>query len=118
MAVNTVKRYVRFLEISYQVFLLRPIQPTVTARLVKSPKLYWTDAGLARLLSERMSLDDGLIFETFVLDELLRWSSWQPDPPQFRFYRTHAGREVDFVIHTSHRLVAIEVKAGRQVHNP
>lgn len=116
VAVNTVKRYVRFLEISYQTFLLRPLQPTVTARLVKSPKLYWTDPGLARLLSERMSLDDGSIFETFVLDELLRWSSWQPDPPHFHFYRTHAGREVDFVLHTSQRLVAIEVKVGRQVH--
>lgn len=40
VAVNTVKRYVRFPEISYHVFLLRPLQPTVAARLVKSPKLY------------------------------------------------------------------------------
>src|SRR5439155_12889334 len=49
VAVNTVKRYVRFLEISYQVVLLRPLLPTTTARLVKSPKLYWTDPGLARI---------------------------------------------------------------------
>jgi predicted AAA+ superfamily ATPase len=116
VAVNTVKRYVRFLEISYQTLLLRPLQPTVSARLVKSPKLYWTDPGPARLLSERMSLDDGPIFETFVLDELIRWSSWQPDPPNFHFYRTHAGREVDFVIRSSQRLVGIEVKVGRRVH--
>ena len=116
VAVNTVKRYLRFLEISFQAFLLRPLQPTVTARLVKSPKLYWTDPGLARLLSERVSLNDGAIFETFVLDQLLRWSSWQPDPPHFHFYRTHAGREVDFVVHTAKNLLGIEVKAGRQVH--
>ena len=116
VAVNTVKRYVRLLEISYQALLLRPLRPTVTARLVKSPKLYWTDPGLARLLSERMSLDDGPIFETFVLNELLRWSSWQSDPPHLHFYRTHGGREVDFVIHTPQRLLAIEVKASRQVH--
>jgi len=116
VAVNTVKRYVRFLEISYQVFLLRPLQPTTTARLVKSPKLYWTDPGLARLLSERMSLEDGAIFETFVLDELLRWCSWQPEPPRLHFYRTHAGREVDLVVNTSQRLIGLEVKASRQVH--
>jgi uncharacterized protein len=116
VAVNTVKRYVRFLEISYQCYLLRPLRPTVTARLVKSPKLYWTDPGLARLLSERQSRDDGPVFETFVLDEILRWSSWQPDPPNCHFYRTHAGREVDFVIHTSRCLVAIEAKSSRHVH--
>jgi predicted AAA+ superfamily ATPase len=116
VAVNTVKRYLRFLEISYQVFLLRPLLPTVTARLVKSPKLYWTDPGLARLLSERMSLDEGAPFETTVLDELLRWSSWQPDPPGLHFYRTSGGREVDFILHNAQRLLAIEAKASRAAH--
>ena len=112
VAVNTVKRYVRFLEISYQVFQLRPLLPTVTARLVKSPKLYWTDPGLARLLSERMSLADGPLFETAVLDELLRWLSWQTHPPALHFYRTHGGREVDFFFHSPQSLLAIEAKEG------
>ena len=116
VAVNTVKRYVRFLEISYQVYLLRPLLPTVTARLVKSPKLYWTDPGLARLLGDRWSQGDGQIFETMVLDELLRWLSWQADPPQLHFYRTHGGREVDFVIHSSRSLLAIEARAGSRAH--
>lgn len=116
VAVNTIKRYLRFLEISYQVYLLRPLLPTVSARLVKSPKIYWTDTGLARLLSERRSLDDGPMFETFVLDELLRWLSWQSDPPHLHFYRTHGGREVDFSLYNSQRLLAIEAKASRQAH--
>jgi len=111
---NTVKRYTRFLEISYQVFLLRPLLVSVSTRLVKSPKLYWTDPGLARLLSERTSLDDGHLFETFILDELLRWSSWQPDPPQLHFYRTHGGREVDVIAHTAQRFLALEVKASKR----
>jgi uncharacterized protein len=116
VAVNTVKRYVRFLEISYQVFHLRPLLPTATARLVKSPKLYWTDPGLARLLSERMSLTDGSLFETAVLDELLRWLSWQIHPPALHFYRTHGGREVDFLLHTSQGLLAVEAKASAKAH--
>ncbi|MBI3327674.1 MAG: hypothetical protein HYZ81_13365 [Nitrospinae bacterium] len=49
--------------------------------------------GLARLLAERMSQTDGPLLETAALDELLRWASWQPDPPALHFYRTHAGRE-------------------------
>lgn len=116
VAVNTVKRYVRFLELSYQVILLRPLLPTVTARLVKSPKLYWTDSGLARLLSERMSEADGPVFETWVLDELLRWASWQADPPRLHFFRTAAGREVDFVLHSAQGLVAIEARASRRAY--
>jgi len=79
VAVNTVKRYIRLLELSYQVYLLRPLLPTVSARLVKSPKLYWTDPGLARVLSDRIGAVDGELFETAVLCELLRWMSWQPD---------------------------------------
>jgi predicted AAA+ superfamily ATPase len=116
VAVNTVKRYVRFLEISYQIHLLRPLLPTVTARLVKSPKLYWTDPALARLLTEHAGAPDGALFETAVLDELLRWSSWQPDPPALHFFRTHAGREVDFVLHSPDRVVAIEVKSTQRPH--
>ncbi len=115
VAVNTVKRYVRFLEISYQVVLLRPLLPTTTARLVKSPKLYWTDPGLARALSERMGADDGAIYETFVLCELLRWASWQAEAPRIHFYRTHAGLEIDFVLHSARKVLAIEARAGRRI---
>lgn len=116
VAVNTVKRYVRFLEISYQVALLRPLLPTATAHLVKSPKLYWTDPALARLLAERAGALDGALFETAVLDELLRWASWQPEPPAIHFFRTHGGREVDFVLHAPDRVLALEAKASHQAH--
>jgi predicted AAA+ superfamily ATPase len=116
VAVNTVKRYVRFLEISYQVALLRPLLPAVTARLVKSPKLYWTDPALARFLAESAGTENGAMVETAIVDELLRWSSWQPEPPSLHFFRTHAGREVDVVLHARDRLLAIEVKASRRAH--
>jgi predicted AAA+ superfamily ATPase len=116
VAVNTVKRYLRFLEISYQVFLLRPLLPTVGARLVKSPKLYWTDVGLTRVLAERPNLSDGPLFETYVCGELLRWQSWQADPPKLHFYRLHGGREVDFILHAASRLLAIESKAGDRAY--
>jgi predicted AAA+ superfamily ATPase len=115
VAVNTVKRYVRFLEISYQVVLVQPLLPTVAARMVKSPKLYWTDPGLAGILAERME-GNGALFETAVLAEILRWRSWQPDPPAVHFYRTAGGREVDFVLQSRQRLLTLEVKASRAAH--
>jgi predicted AAA+ superfamily ATPase len=114
--VARLKRYVRFPEISYQVHLLRLLLPTVTARLVESPKLYWTDPAIARQLGAAPGTSNGARFETAVLDELLRWSSWQPDPPALHFYRTHAGREVDFVLHAPDRVLAIEAKADQQAH--
>lgn len=115
VAVNTVRRYVRFLEISYEVFLLRPLLPTAAARLVKSPKLYWTDPGLARVLGQP-GPGEGALVETAVVAELLRWRSWQPDPPELHFYRTRSGREIDFILHDSSRLVAIEVRSGQRAH--
>jgi predicted AAA+ superfamily ATPase len=115
LAVNTVKRYVHFLELSYQVVLLRPVLPNLTSRLVKSPKLYWTDPGLARVLAERPDMSDGAVFETAVCAELLRWRSWQEDPPDIGFHRTSAGREIDFVMHGPGRMLAIEAKAGMSV---
>ena len=78
--------------------LLRPFLPNLTTRLVKSPKVYWTDPGLARILTERPSLGDGALFETFVCGQLLRWCGWQAEPPGLFFFRTQAGREVDFVL--------------------
>jgi predicted AAA+ superfamily ATPase len=116
VAVNTVKRYVRFLEISYQAILLPPLLPNLTTRLVKSPKFYWTDVGLARLLSERHSLSDGPLFETAVLGDLLRWGSWQTDPPHLCFFRTHGGREVDFVLQTKRGVLAVEAKGAPRAH--
>jgi hypothetical protein len=71
---------------------------------------------LARLLTEHADAPDGALFETAVLDELLRWSSWQPDPPALHFFRTHAGRKVDFVLHSPDRMVAIEVKSTQRTH--
>lgn len=115
VAVNTVRRYLRFLEISYQVLLLQPLLPTVAARVVKSPKLYWTDPGLARVLADRME-GNGALFETAILAEILRWRAWQPDPPAIHFYRTAAGREVDFVLRSRERLLAVEAKASRVAH--
>ena len=63
-----------------------------------------------------MSLADGSLFETAVLDELLRWRSWQIHPPALHFYRTHAGREVDFLLHSPKSLLAIEAKASAKAH--
>lgn len=59
---------------------------------------------------------EGALFETAALAELVRWRSWQADPPALHFYRTRAGREIDFVLHAGSRLLALEAKASERAH--
>jgi uncharacterized protein len=96
---------------------MRPLLPKVEARLVKSPKLYWTDPGLARLLSERSLCGNGALFETAIQCELPRWRSWQRVPPELHFHAAHGGGEVGFILRTSHRTLVLEAKAGRSIHS-
>jgi len=116
VAANTVKKYVRFLQMSFQGELVPPYSLNVGKRLIKSPKFYWLDTGLARVLSERYELNDGAIYESFIAGELMKWLSWQEDSPHIGFFRTAAGAEVDLVIWTERKLIAIEVKASENVH--
>ncbi|HZD40390.1 MAG TPA: ATP-binding protein [Terriglobales bacterium] len=116
VSVPTVKKYLRFLEISYQTYLLQPFFQGVAKRLIKSPKLYWLDVGLARVLSQKYSLGDGALFETFVAGEIIKWLSWQTEPPHFGYHRTRAGAEVDFVLWNGEFLIAIEAKVSANVH--
>lgn len=71
---------------------------------------------LARILAEQAGAENGAMFETTIVDELLRWSSWRPAPPSLHFFRAHAGGEIDVVVHAGDRLLAIEVKAARHAH--
>ena len=115
VAPNTLKRYIRFLEISYQVFLLPPWHRHAGKRLVKSPKIYWTDTGLVRVLGRSLGIARGALFETFLLGELLKWRSFQSDPPELYFFRTGAGAEVDFLIVGRKTVLAIEAKSSNRV---
>lgn len=117
VAVNTVKAWLSVLEATYQVVVLRPYFANIGKRLVKSPKVYFTDTGL---LCHLVGLRDpehaargplgGAILETAVLSELIRTFVHRGEEPQVYFWRTAAGVEVDFVIESGGKLIPIEVK--------
>ena len=106
----TVQRYLNLLETSFQVTRLPAYAVNRTKRLVKSPKLYWSDPGLAIWLGNTTELD-GRHLENLVLVDLLVWRDGQAPTPEFTYWRTTTDREVDFVIESSEQLLAIEVKA-------
>lgn len=107
---TTLQRYLNLLEASFQLIRLPPYTINRTKRLVKSPKLYWSDPALALWLSGT-GAPTGAHFETLVLGDLLVWRDGQIPAPEILYWRTTTGLEVDFVIESRDRLLPIEVKS-------
>jgi hypothetical protein len=105
----TVHRYLNLLETSYLVVRLPTYAVNRTKRLIKSPKLYWGDTGVALYLAEGAE-PGGAHLENLVLQDLLAWRDARLDRAEVLYWRTAIGEEVDFVIETSGRLLPIEVK--------
>ncbi len=107
---STVQRYVNLLEVSFQLVRLAPYSVNRGRRLVKSPKVYWCDTGLALFLSGETE-PRGAHLENLVLTDLLAWRERSPDRPEILYWRTHKGTEVDFVLERGGTVLPIEVKA-------
>jgi hypothetical protein len=106
----TVSRHLDLLETSYLLVRLPAYAVNRTSRLIKTPKLYWSDTALALHLAGEDE-PRGAHLENLVLGDLLAWSASLFDAPQLTYWRTAAGREVDFVIEWRGRLLPVEVKA-------
>jgi predicted AAA+ superfamily ATPase len=123
IALSTTKRWLSILEASYQVFTLRPYHANLNKRLVKTPKVYFTDTGM---LCHLVGLRDashaaagpmaGTILETAVIGELLKAALHHGEPARLHFWRTATGVEVDVLAQMwesgAERLVPLEVKTS------
>jgi len=119
ISVNTVKAWLSILEATYQVIVLRPYFANVGKRLVKRPKIFFTDVGMLCYLA---GLRDpkhaaygpmgGAIMETSVLSEIVKRLVHQGIEPRVYFWRTAAGSEVDIVIDTGEKIIPVEVKSS------
>lgn len=119
---STIKRYVALLEAAY---LFQPLAPWSTNqdnRLIKSPKCFLIDSGLAAYLigyrdkQMRMASQFGHLLENWVVSELRKQAGWSKTRASFFHYRSLAGKEVDIVIEDRQgRIVGIEVKASDSV---
>jgi uncharacterized protein len=107
----TVHRWLNLLETSYQIVRLPAYAVNRTRRLIKSPKLYWGDTGVALHLGE-IEEPGGAHLENLVLHDLLAWRDARLERAEIGYWRTASGEEVDLVIETGGRLLPIEIKAG------
>ncbi len=119
---NTAAAWISVLEASYIIHLLRPHYRNFNKRLVKSPKIYFCDVGLAAWLlgihkPEEMTFhaQRGNLFETLIVSELLKQCWHDGRPSNLYFWRDSKGLEIDLVLEQGEQLLPIEIKSGATI---
>ncbi len=119
---HTVTQDLDVLEGAFMIRRLQPFHANVQKRLTKSPKLYVRDTGLLHFLAglrEARELNSwpkrGHSFEGLVIEQLVALAERQSVRPEFFFWRTQAGAEVDLLIKTGRRIIPVEIKLGSTV---
>jgi hypothetical protein len=105
----TVHRYLNLLETSFLLVRVPTYSVNRTKRLIKTPKLYWGDVGLALHLAG-VTEPTGAHLENIVLNDLLCWRDARAEQGEVLYWRTTTGEEVDFVIEAAGRILPVEVK--------
>ncbi len=123
VSLNTIKTWISALEASGIVYILPPFHRNFEKRLIKTPKLYFTDTGLLCALLNIGSEEEaaktpfaGFIWETFVFSELIKTMDARPGRDLF-FYRDAAGAEIDFIIDRADRPLLIEAKNSQRIRS-
>ena len=118
----TAREWLSLLETSYIAFPLRPLHANLTKRLVKAPKLYFYDVGLAAYLIGVERADQipthplrGALFENAVVVEALKHRFNLGERSNLSFFRDRRGLECDLLYGTDERMLAIEAKAGATI---
>lgn len=118
----TAREWLTLLEASYIAFTLPPYFANIRKRLVKSPKIYFYDVGLASYLlgiehPEQIATHPlrGALFENMVVVEALKFGFNRGRSPSLSFFRDSQGLECDLLMETGHGTAAIEIKSGATI---
>lgn len=122
MSVSTISEWVSVLEASYICYQLRPDYNNFSKRLVKTPKLYFYDTGLACSLLEIKSASQvathylrGDLFENMVINDFMKEALNAGVNPEMTFWRDSAGTEVDLLNYVGGNANAYEIKSGLHI---
>lgn len=120
---TTAKRWLSILVTSGLVYLLQPYYGNIEKKIVKTPKLYFIDTGLAAHLTKWTNPEvlsngamAGAFFETFVVSEILKSFTNEGIEPPLYFYRDSSGIEIDLLIENDGILYPVEIKSSCSVH--
>jgi len=119
---TTVKSWISVLEASYIIKLLRPYYKNFNKRLIKSPKLYFLDTGLASFLLDIQNETQmathplkGALFESFVISETLKHRFNLGKTDNLYYFRDNVGNEIDLICDHGLGLDAVEIKSGQTI---
>jgi len=119
VSATTIKSWLSVLKASYVVFELPPFFVNVRKRVIKSPKIYFTDVGLVAFLlgihtEEQASRDPlrGNLYENLVIADVIKGALNKGIRPEVYFFRDSRGNEVDIVIRENGELIPVEIKSA------
>jgi predicted AAA+ superfamily ATPase len=119
---STAREWMTVLQASYIVYLLPPFYRNIKKRLVKSPKLYFYDVGLACWLLGIENISHvknhplrGQLFENIAVVEALKYRYNLGKRDNLNFFRDSAGNEIDLIYNISHNLLPVEIKSGQTI---
>lgn len=115
LPIATVRRYLRYLELSYQTYTLPAWAGNPTVRLVKAPKLGWFDLGVQRQLSGQLRGLTGAQYETAVVGQILATLASLGIRSEASYLRTGGGLEVDLVLESQDGALLFELKSRAEV---
>ncbi len=120
VSVHTIKSWISILEASYIIFLLQPWHDNINKRLVKSPKLYFYDTGLASYIlgienKNQLSRDPlrGSLFENMLISEFFKKRFNKGLDARYYYFRDNHGNEIDIIIPHGHELQGVEIKSSQ-----
>ena len=121
ISVNTAKTWLSLLEASFILFRLQPYHKNFNKRIIKSPKLYFYDTGVACSLLKLTNADMlrthylyGALFENLVIGEIVKCLSHSGRRPSVYYWKESNGTEIDCILETAgNEIFAIEIKGGQ-----
>lgn len=120
---QTVNEWISVLITSYIIFKLAPFHKNYNKRIIKSPKIYFFDTGLACYLLGIKSLQNlsthylkGNIFETFIISNFYKINYNHAKLCNFYFWRDNHGKEIDLIIEDGLKIKPVEIKSGYTFH--
>ena len=118
--VKTIQSWIGILESSYIIYLLKPFHKNYNKTIVKRPKLYFYDTGLACSLlgiTQVLHLENhplrGALFETLVMTELVKMKENKGSDFRLFYWRDKTGREIDILIDKGNSVLPVEIKSGK-----
>lgn len=121
---QTVGKWLSILETSFICYTLRPYHKNFNKRIVKSPKLYFYDTGLACALLNLRTVDElnrhfakGALFENLILNEVMKNQLNRDLPAKNYFWNASGSYEIDLVMEVGGRIIAGEIKSGRTINS-